>query len=70
MEAGTFTAGDSIRFHENGSYDLLWSHSGGALFTGTWERTTNNPNGNDIIILTMSEKVTTYYYCFLTTIIL
>ena len=63
-EAGSFTAGDSIRFLEDGTCEFFWSHSSYVLFNGTWDRTINSTNGEYILVITVGDKVTTYYYNF------
>ena len=62
--AGSFTGGDSIKFLADGSCDFFWSHSSNVLFNGTWDRTINSTNGEYILVITVGEKATTYYYNF------
>ena len=63
-KAGSFTAGDSIRFNPDETCDLFWSHSGIVLFNGTWDKTINSTTGAYILVITLGDKATTYYYSF------
>ena len=62
-DAGSFTAGDSIRFKNDGTCDFFWSHSSGVIFNGTWT-IKNLLADNPTLIITMEEQTYNYTYSF------
>jgi len=63
-DAGSFSGGDSIRFNPDKTCNFFWSHSSNILFSGTWQKTINSTTGAYILVITIGNKVTTYYYSF------
>jgi hypothetical protein len=62
-DAGSFTAGDSIRFNNDGTCDFFWSHSSDVLFKGTWV-IKNLLADNQTLIITIGEQTYNYNYSF------
>ena len=62
-DAGSFTAGDSIRFNDDGTCDFFWSHSSGTIFNGTWTIKNLLPN-NPTLIISIEEQTYNYTYSF------
>ena len=61
---GGFGIGDTHKFNSDKTYEVYWSHGGAIHHYGTWDKSVNSTNLYQILIITMGEKGTVYYYDF------
>jgi len=61
----TLPIGDTIIFYQNRYCDLIWQHTSQPFYTGTWERKSNSTNHEMMVVITIGNNVTEYFYCFL-----
>ena len=64
---GGFGIGDTHKFNNDNIYEVYWSNGGAIHHYGSWDISENLTNKAFVLITTLGEKDTVYYYDFFDT---